>query len=256
MTNQLNKLNFNDLLHYDRVPDAENHYTKPPVCTGFCTSCEQNALIEDTKSYTLDVISHGCHSDIYFSILGSFPPGTPITDKHVLFLLEAPGADKFGDPVEYNGVKKRPSVSHYYFSTPDKKWPEDPDSIKNGYGSQFAYLMQYFGLKNVYITNVVKCGKTNGKKFQSYKANNKSDRKIATNCYKEYLSRELDIFKPGIIFSFGGNAYHLFNYVSNGAYKNMNIKLYHPSARIKGGLSSIIKNNTEIMKPYISSFGG
>jgi hypothetical protein len=255
MINQLFKLNFADLLHYDRIPDAENHYTQPPICSGFCTSCEQKGLIKETKSYALDAISHGCHSDIYYKILGPLPSSELSTNKRVLFLLESPGADKFGDPMNYNGVTKRPPVTHYYFSTPDKQWPDNPDSIQNGYGSQFAYLMRYFGLKNIYITNVVKCGKTNEEGFQPYKPGVKSDREIAMNCYKEYLSKEINIFNPDIIFSFGERACHLFNYSTKGTYKNINIQLYHPRARIKGGLKSITKNNREIMKPYLINEG-
>lgn len=253
MIEKLNTLNFNDLLHYDRIPKPENEYINSPKCSGFCISCEQNGLIKATKSYTLDAISHGCHANVYFQILGPFPPGKPITDKRVLFLLEAPGADKFGDPVRYQGVTKSPPVLHYYFSPPVLQWPNDPSSIQNGYGSQFAYLMRYFGLKNVYMTNVVKCGKTNEKGFQPYKHDKKSNRKIASNCYKEYLSRELEIFKPDIIFSFGANAFHLFNHVTNGTYQNINFQLYHPGARIAGGLSEIIKKNTALMKPYLNN---
>ena len=253
MMDSLNLLNFKDLLHYDRIPVAENEYTNPPKCSGFYISCEQNGLIKKTKSYTLDAVSHGCHGNVYFLILGPFPPSKQITDKRVLFLLEAPGADKFGEPVQYQGVTKRPPVWHYYFSTPDQKWPNDPDAIHNGYGSQFAYLMRYFGLKNVYITNVVKCGKTNANGFQAYNHDVKSDRKIATNCYNNYLSKEIEIFRPDIIFSFGKNAFHLFNHVTNGIYRNINVQLYHPGARITGGLSEIIKKNTALMKPYFSN---
>jgi hypothetical protein len=37
--------------------------------------------------------------------------------------------------------------------------------VKHLYGDYFAYLMQRHGLGNVYITNLVKCRESDGKKI-------------------------------------------------------------------------------------------
>lgn len=226
--NALADINFLKLLRYESIPPHRAGHKS--VCHGFCTSCEINNLVPD--NICLDRLSHGCHSDVFFSILGDFKTHQPPVTKNILFLLESPGSDSFGAPVEVNGVKKRPPVNGYYFSPPCKTWPDDPSKIKSGYGDQFAFLIKKFNLRSVYFTNVVKCGKTtlSNKKWQSYKNSSPHDRKIAKNCYNEFLSEEIEAFSPDVIFSFGGNAFWL--YEKNRDNSIAHRQLMHPASRM------------------------
>ena len=164
-------------------------------------------------------------------------------------MLESPGAYAFGDGVVFEGVKKFPPVNHYYFAPDTEEWPSDVSDVKIGYGDQFAYLVQRFNLRNAYFTNVVKCGKSNkdSEKWESFKGNRKHDRIIAKNCYDQVLSQEIEAFKPDIIFSFGANAFWLFDHCNDLDIAHW--QLNHPAKRMNLQ-ENVLENESKVRRLF------
>jgi hypothetical protein len=186
-------------------------------------------------------------------LLGRLPPSDQVNGGYVndpiVFLLESPGGH-WGSSVvaAANGHQKRPPVSHYYWS-PDPAlpgWPTEPGSLPNLYGSYFAYLMRQFGLRNVYITNAVKCGKTLVDKpgrFEFFDMASEADRRVLANCYQNFLRLELRQINPVLIFAFGCRAWHLLKRASG----KEPVPLLHPAAR-KSREKLVCENNRRIME--------
>ncbi len=79
-----------------------------------------------------------------------------------------------------------------------------PNGFKGAVYSDFVLSTAItFKLSNFYITNLVKCGMNDKnerfKNIASYKY------ECIQNCYNLFLSHELDIIKPRIIFAFGSS---------------------------------------------------
>ncbi len=210
----LNEISFSQLMKYDVPPPHGLLFRQKPTCDEFCVSCEANGIVP-SRIY-LDKLSHGCHSDVYYSTLEDFESDTPPVDANIMFVLESPGSKAFGPSVPYKGVAKRPPVDHYYFGPPVKTWPESIAEIANGYGEQFAFIIRHFNLRNAYFTNVIKCGKTTtqGSSWEPFEIGRKGDLKIARNCYAEVLGKEIEAFKPHVVFSFGKNACEFYQNVT------------------------------------------
>lgn len=224
---ELESISFSQLMSYKETPPSACWPSPSSECTGFCISCENKNLLPE--HIRLDKLSHGCHSDVFYDILGEHLSSNKPIYEPILFLLESPGSSIFGDEVEYEGIKKFPPTSHYYFSPDTNKWPCSVSDVKVGYGDQFAYLVQKFNLRNAYFTNVVKCGKSNKsiEKWDPFRADRKLDRDIAINCYNEVLVKEIEALKPKVVFSFGANAFHLFEICKQ--FEIVNWQLNHPA---------------------------
>lgn len=192
----LHELNFKELLEYPDVFQPQNFYENAIPCQRFCIECETSGTLEKAGG-TLTLMSHGCDSSDFESILGLRPNMiNDITDP-ILFVLEDPGGD-YGDiwnEVTFENVTKKVPTSVYYFSPTVKSWPTTfEDVMRNGnyYGTYFAYLMQKHSLANVYITNMVKC-----------KKEPKGNRSlIEEKCISKFLSQEIQAFSPKLIFCF------------------------------------------------------
>lgn len=190
----LEGLNFSSILRYEkpvkrccRSNDGESPLHK---CTGFCHDCEDKGIVPKGGSSSI-LMSHGCSSDDFVSIIGKPLPKVKC-DLPIMFLLENPGGDYGnGEAVTCNGVIKNPPINHFYFSSGLTQWPTEIADIKIHYGDYFAYLMARFGLSNVYITNCIKCKYTD-----AYYD------KTAENCIKRFLEREIRIFSPRLIVCF------------------------------------------------------
>ena len=155
---ELVELNFMELLHYGGQPRVMFRYdrTNRPHCVGYCTGCEDRGLVRRGE---LDLMSHGCDSADFESLLGPLP-AEHLIKAPVLFLLEDPGGDYGnGDVVPFGSHRKRPPNRHYFWTLPNPTWPARVSEFgSNFYGPYFAYLMAKHGLANVYVTNAVKCG--------------------------------------------------------------------------------------------------
>jgi len=206
---RLAELNFVELLNYGGQPPVLNRYPQPVCCEGYCVSCEDAGLLEGTGK-RLDKMSHGCDSSDFEAVLGPLPNEGPPVERPILFLLENPGGDyKIYEEVPFRGFRKRLPVWHYYWTPDVTDWPScAPGASGNFYGPYFAYLMRRHQLKNVYITNLVKCKWTNDEVVATEgsqgKRNWRSD--IVNCCVTNYLARELKIFDPVVAFCFGRKA--------------------------------------------------
>jgi hypothetical protein len=150
---ELAELNFRKLINYGVQPSVKVKYD-PLQCYGYCIDCEQKYLVEPGQ---LDLISHACDSSDFEAILGPLPSAQPI-DIPIVFLLEDPGGDYGnGERFSYEGCRKQPPTNHYYWSPQVHTWPASIEELRHFYGPYFAYLMRNHGLRNVYITNLVKC---------------------------------------------------------------------------------------------------
>jgi hypothetical protein len=201
---RLVQLNFREIVDYSGQPQVQYSYSSPLPCAGYCISCEQADLPAQTGG-RLDLMSHGCDSADFVTVLGPMPPqGTDAAraiEEPVLFLLEDPGEDwGIGEVVPYQGLQKRPPLYHYYWTPKVQTWPRRvADFNRNFYGPYFAYLMWRHQLLNVYITNLVKCKWV--KNTDNQGGSGKSI--IVTHCVERYLTREVQIFAPRLVFCFG-----------------------------------------------------
>jgi hypothetical protein len=226
----LSNLNFHELLHYGKEPKATAIFSKPIECAGYCILCEEAGLLQET-GYHLYLMSHGCDTSVYEAIIGPLPGSPDTRSKAVMFLLENPGGEYGnGNPVEFKGYRKEPPVNGYYFGPEITFWPSNFSEFDgNYYSPYFAYLMKKHFLKNVYITNAVKCKE---KKDPDVPENNwrVAKSKVYKNCIDNYLHREVDIFVPEIVFCFGGRAEECFKrYLIERKKKVRYTKLYHPA---------------------------
>jgi hypothetical protein len=192
----LHDLNFKKLLEYPEVFQPQNYYEDPIPCERFCIECETSGTLAKAGG-TLTLMSHGCDSSDFESILGSRPNVANDINDPIMFLLEDPGGDD-GDirnEVTQSTVTKKIPTTHYYFSPTVSSWPQTIGDViqnKNFYGTYFAYLMQRHCLANVYITNMVKC-----------KKEPKGNRSlIEEKCVSKFLSREIQAFEPKLVFCF------------------------------------------------------
>lgn len=199
---KLSDLNFKYLINYGGQPDVQCQYKEPLKCSGYCIYCEEQKVFPDFDG-SFDQMSHGCDTSDYEKVLGSLKSKKP-TEKPIIFLLENPGGNyNNGKEVRYNDYIKQPPVNHYYWTPDLKKWPVELSELTNWYGSFFAYLMNKHGLKNVYITNLIKC---NTLYDQPY------DKKSAVKyCSEKWLLQEIELFKPKFVLCFGHNAFKGFN---------------------------------------------
>ena len=201
MRNQrLVDLNFREIVNYGGQPPVKVRYNPPLACHGYCVSCEQSGVLEQAGG-ELDLMSHGCDSKDYETVLGPMrsqgPHGArPITEP-VLFLLNEPAnAYWLGKPIPYLGFKKQPPVKHYYWTPGCQNWPGQVAELNDFYGPYFAYLMRRHQLQNVYITNQVKC------RWHRRK-NGRNKQLVVEHCVNRFLKREVEIFTPKLALCFG-----------------------------------------------------
>lgn len=207
---QLVELNFDELLNYGGQPSPILYeYEQPIPCQGYCVSCERKGLLEGTGK-RLHRMSHGCDSSDFEAVLGPMPNEGPAVEHPILFLLENPGGYyNNGEKVEFDGFKKQPPNKHYYWTPgPNMKvWPSCPkDFNRNFYGPYFAYLMRTHQLKNVYITNLVKCQWIEDEGVAKSQPESSSWSAIVDHCVGKYLTREMKILDPIVTFCFGRSA--------------------------------------------------
>lgn len=97
-------------------------------------------------------------------------------------------------------------------------------------------------MTNVYITNLVKCRLKDGRK----------DPRIETECFNQYLNKELSFFMPALAFCFGDQATNGLQRHKQNAHLSVEIiSLWHPRARISR--ERLINENDEQITNTLSS---
>lgn len=227
MTGDLHEINFgkNGVLHYVGSVDPKFRLEEGLAycCEGFCCSCEENKKCL-SKGGDGVLMSHGCTGADIAKAMGlkELPVGQE--DRHVMFVFENPGAD-YGQGIVMScgGVTKKPPVKHYYWTSDMTEWPDNPpEKSSQLYGGYIAYLMTKHKLRNVYVTNCIKCKYVGGE----YSA-------TAQNCMEHIFKAELTVFRPDIIFCFGARAHGLVkSFLRKPGYENVKVKrLLHPAQR-------------------------
>ncbi len=204
---------------------------------GFCTDCEGKKLNISPKdeNYRLQNISHGATSNDIFE--ASDKNITKLDkywkDEGVIFIMESPSADRGGfyEKNTFDGITKKPTKEWYWVHYKQDKFGY-PQEFKGGrYGSLFNSIIYTFKLKNAYLTNLIKCGMNNENgKFKGIDFFNGG---CIDNCFNRFLSEEIRIIDPKIIFCFGSLVLNNFN----SHFKNRDIKvvgLPHPAGRRRG----------------------
>ncbi len=261
---KLHELNFKFLLDYPNEFRPQNRYDNPIICDQFCVSCEKNGYL-DGGDLRLDQMSHGADTeDIEKSICCNLPPGG--LDISVAFLLESPGGYyDLGSPIKHKeeGITKRPPVKHYYWTpSPRARWPKTASELPSKadgdgmYGPYFAYLIATHKLYNAYFTNIIKCSlaQHDAEVFVRYyvvRDPDNRDSKIRTNCFQRFLSKEMEIVNPQIVFYFGQRATKMGYYAGlHDMLPRTEFRtLYHPAAWCDD--DDIIRHNDEIIQDAI-----
>lgn len=201
-------INFREILDYGGQPEVRNRYPRSLACSGYCIDCEESGVLGESGGQ-LSLMSHGCDSADFETILGPMPLAGSGVTMPVLFLLENPGADgryRNGIEIAFRGSRKKPPVNHYYWTPSARPWPScvaDFIADPHFYGPYFAYLMQRHQLTNVYITNLVKCKWTQAV-ADDYRGVGAAV--VTRHCTERFLAREFALFGPRLVVCLGGNA--------------------------------------------------
>lgn len=237
---RLRELNFNDLI-YVAVPNIttytfdqyrKNGYEHPSI-SGYCILCEEKGcnFAADDKAYRLTNISHGAHSSDFFLALKDNPDVTTWHDEPIVFVYETPSLD-YGiyKEVAHKGYNKRPSKDWYWIHD-DQNYASYPNRFRGGeYGGFVLSAILTFKLSNVYMTNLVKCGLNNPEgKFKGLSHYNEETIK---ECFSKFLSKELDILKPKVIFAVGSAVEDWLSWFLKDKYYVQ--QLPHPAGRRRG----------------------
>jgi hypothetical protein len=256
---ELAELNFTKLLHYGGTPDVRASTSNQILCSGYCVSCEKNGFLDDGDE-RLDQMSHGADTDDFERAMGKLPPGGP--EVSVAFLLDAPGGYyENGEPRTYEGVTKQPPVNAYYWVPRLTAWPADPSEVNTkSYGPYFAYLLATHKLRNAYFTNTIKCSlaQRDVDQFKPYyhvRDPNVRDSKIRDNCFELFLSKEMRIVNPQVVFYFGQRAQKagyfagLPSLLPNAHFK----MLLHPAAWLRSS-SQILQQNDASIRDALTEY--
>lgn len=251
-------LNFKTLLHYDATPDAGSIPTGGIKCNGFCVSCEKQDLLAGS-GLRLDQMSHGADTSDFERSITKLPTGG--IDHPIAFILESPGGYYGnGRKILHEGTSKQPPVNHYYWTPKLTEWPTTPAMVNGRYGPYFAYIIASHKLKNAYFTNMVKCSlaKQTTDQFVRFKAvkNPKYvDARVRENCYENFLSKEMDILQPKLVFYFGSVSQGMGHYSGLKSFlaSSKFVTLRHPAAR--GTFMRTILENDERIHSALEGLG-
>ena len=249
----LNKINFDSLIQLSVNTEVEdysfreyknNNFIHKKII-GYCTDCESNKLIGCKKeNCTFAKISHGSHSIYFIDELG-FEVDSTWKNEPILFLLENPSKD-YKDQYLKGLGEKRPAQKWYWVDLDVQDYNKniENDNLyyfdkQKSYSYQFANIIEYFKLQNVYITNIVKCGLENSK--GKYQNTSEYNYQIIKNCEEKFLKKEIDTMSLDmtlkLVFVFGPKTKELF--LQSNLYKSrlgsenefIVIELPHPSSR-------------------------
>jgi hypothetical protein len=209
---ELRQLNFADLLLLDHTDVGAYEYAeyranghRHPRILGYCVECERkgcHACVQE-PAFTLRNISHGTHTVDFLAAVREPVDVTGWHDEPVLFVYEAPSLD-YGiyETVECNGINKRPARQWYWIHG-DQEARRFPNAFTGGtYGDFILSAILTFRLRNVYVTNLVKCGLNtqDGREFRGIASFQAA---CVQTCIERYLRREVDLLRPRVIFAAG-----------------------------------------------------
>ena len=136
----------------------------------------------------------------------------------------------------------------------------DPGEVVDLYGDYFAYIIAKHKFHNAYFTNMIKCSlaKRDADQFVGYyvpKDPNNRDSKIRANCYNLFLSEEMRLVNPRIVFYFGQKAGKMGYFMELRSFlPDVHFEtLLHPAARMSR--SQIIGRNDELILRALSKAG-
>jgi hypothetical protein len=214
MNEELKKLNFNKLLILDEnihqynfdiyVQNGRKHKIK-----GYCIKCEEKKCnIDKSGNFKLKYISHGASSDEFIQSTGQKPDDDRFKNwknDGVMFIFENPSKnyDLF-EKVNYNGYEKWPSKVWYWLPDDNEVYTY-PINFEKAYGKFIKSIIFTFQLKNVYVTNLVKCGLFNDNEDQFKGIAEEPN--ILDTCFNEFLINEISILNPKVIFCFSDVVY-------------------------------------------------
>ena len=260
------ELNFNKLLVLKEGYNSSNYSFKEyercnnehPV-KGFCTYCEQKASDDnhchqyknnDIKitgcqtckkrdSFSLQNISHGTCADDFLEAHSNFVDTKGWHEEGVIFLMENPSKDYklFDENLIFSNIHKRPAKRWYWIGTPENKSVYPQYFKGREYGNFFESAFHTFRLKNAYITNLVKCG-MNNVKGEGYAPTWCYNTNAISDCFNQYLEKEIEALDTKIIFTFGSTVNsRLSELISKSSLKEKNIpiiSLPHPAGQQRG----------------------
>ena len=235
---QLIKYNLEDVNSYsfdDYIDNGSVH----PGASDYCTSCDELgfSVSPSDQSFHLCNMSHGSHSRDFISAVDNSIDTSEWNTGGVMFVMESPSRD-YGiyettkinkDGQTYN---KRPSKQWYWIHE-KCKYAEYPEYFKGGeYGELVRSVIFTFKLANAYLTNLIKCG-MNDDSGDAFKGIDYFDGRCIQNCYDMFLSKEIELMNPRVIFTFGTNVYNQLEY----RVREQGIKvvgLPHPAGQRRG----------------------
>ena len=148
-----------------------------------------------------------------------------------MFIYETPSRD-YGiyKEVQY-GIHKKHPAKDWYWIHKDQEAIFYPEMFWGGeYGGFVLSAILTFQLANTYMTNLVKCSLNNS--YGSFKGLSFYKNECIENCYDKFLSKEIDIIKPSIIFAVGSAVeYWVRRFVKDSSYVQ---QLPHPAGRRRG----------------------
>ncbi|HUH73202.1 MAG TPA: uracil-DNA glycosylase family protein [Chitinophagales bacterium] len=188
------------------------------LMSGFSHTSDFNKLLQKNSDVKIKPIENG-------------------NDTPIIFLLENPGKDWNLHRNFFNKTLVFPRLNYWFGKIEDyldnKKVAKNleifPESSNDAYANSFIHLMKKYNLSNVLVTNSVKCKPEKEERLPK-------ERNI--ECMEMFLLKEIEIFKPQIIFCFdvSNTAKNLNNLRKNHPKQFENIQiynLYHPKARFK-----------------------
>ena len=239
---ELHKLNFGEggLIEFGadycfarlKENNGMHKVTEVKVCHECDTYC--NGKAEFTR------ISHGTHT---FDFLDAHGVGRETVagwpQVPVLFVMENPnGIDKNdSDKFDKGNAPKRYVKTRWHWIESQYGEPNEEFIFPNhfdGYGRMVYSVIRTFKMANAYVTNMVKCGMTDGK---NYLTTNVYPEGIVENCVGNFLQNELkDLCKGGtqkpIVFAFGDRAYSHVKELLNREFQGVEpVLLPHPSPK-------------------------
>lgn len=237
---------FSDVMKKCKINDEDwfLHKTQPDGVCNICKDCE------------FSIITHGTHTIDYLDAhINAFNDIVDDVDIYeyinawskipVMFVMENPGNPDENLCFEKSGKLDRFVRKDWYWITDQKadecSYPKNFDC--KAYGGLIYSIINTFHLANAYVTNMVKCGMTDGK---TYLTTDKYNDNIVNNCL-DHLWDEMDALRGGndykakrvIVFAFGSRTYNkLWAYSNNNKEadnRKYNFSLYklpHPASHL------------------------
>lgn len=220
--------NFNDDYRYsedflDRDGEILVHKKE---CIGNCNSCKDN----------FSSVTHGTHTLDFLMAHGIEKPEENWSDKPVVFVFENPASvqkDSFYIANDHPSYPKK----WYWINNQSKENNDNfiyPNYFKSKeYGWMVYSAIRTFKIANAYVTNMVKCGKSNDKK--RYLSTDEYNPSVIDNCIENILIEEIDAVRGGdseqsvILFAFGNRVYDKLKEKENCLGKCRIYKLPHPA---------------------------